>query len=331
MTYYFTNPIDQSTHINTMTFNIGTSQMKYSYFDTMSSVPIGEDNRLGTWQLRVEGSPLTPAVYEFVVNPGPTAKLGFHNPKRTMEAGKILYQGQLSEFNVELWDSFQNPTLATETIPVMLTSTRTASATNDAYGFVLSSSVASLPFIVANATTSLTIASGTYITKLYYYDTRSSESYGILAASAPVICANATTHPWGTGDEYVTIMPTFDLENRIAILSPPENLVAGTTSTVRQMQLQDKYSNPTPVILGSEDSAGQGIQFRLKSDSAGHYGFASPSSATFSTGDGLARLLVGQHTTSYYMTDTLSGQHQHSITEALASPRGWAWRCKPIR
>jgi hypothetical protein len=323
MVYYFTNPIDQSTHINTMTFNIGTTRMNFSFFDTMSSTPIGEDNRLGTWQLRVEGSPLTPAVDEFLVNPGPTATLGFDNPKRTIEAGKILYQGQVSEFNVELWDSFQNPTLATESIKVMLTSTRTASPTNDAYGFVLSSSVASLPGLLTNTTDSLVIASGTYITKLYYFDTRSSESYGILASSRPIIAGAATDHSWQTGDHFVTIAPTFDLQNRIAILSPPETLIAGTTSPVRQMQLQDKYSNPTPVILGSEDSAGQGIGFRLKSDSTGHYAFAAPSSATFSTGDGIAHLAVGQHTTSYFMTDTLAGLHQHSITEALASARGW--------
>ena len=274
--------------------------------------------------MRVEGSPLTPAVYEFLVNPGPTATLGYDNPKETIEAGKILYQGQVSEFNMELWDSFQNPTVATETITVVFTSTRTPSPTNDAYGFVLSSGVATLPSITANTTNSLTIASGTYVTKLYYFDTRSSESYGVLSSSRPIIGGYATTRSWQTGNEYVTVMPTFDLGNQIAILSPPATLIAGTTSTVRQMQLQDKYSNPTPVILGSEDSAGQGIQFRLKSDSAGHYGFASPSTATFSTGDGIARLTVGQHTTSYYMTDTLAGAHQHSITEALASPRGWS-------
>ena len=183
--------------------------------------------------------------------------------------------------------------------------------------------MAALPFITANTTDSLVIASGTYSTKLYYFDTRSSESYGILASSRPIIGGYATTRSWQTGDEYVTVMPTFDLGNRIAILSPPGDAIAGATSTVRQMQLQDTYSNPTPVILGSEDFAGQGIQFKLKSDSTGNYGFASPSTATFSTGDGVARLMLGQHTTTYYMTDTLAGVHQHSITEALTSPRGW--------
>ena len=75
--FYFTQPLDQSSHINTLTFNIGTSQMKFSYFDTMSSTPVGEHNRLGTWQLRVEGSPLTPVVYEFLMNPRPDGDARF--------------------------------------------------------------------------------------------------------------------------------------------------------------------------------------------------------------------------------------------------------------
>ncbi len=323
-TFYFTQPLDQASHINTMVFNIGVSQLKFSFYDTMSSLPIGEDGRLGTWQIRADGPPLTAAVYELPVNAGPTATIGVDNAKHSVEAGKTTYQGVVQEFQFELWDSFANPTLATETIKIIFTSTRSASATNDAFGFVTSSSVVSLPGLTALTTGTIDIASGTYVSNFYYFDTRSSESYGILSSSRPVIGGYAAQRSWQTADHFVDIQPTFDFQNKVVILSSPAVFVAGGTSTVRQIQLQDKYSNPTPVILGSEDSNGNGIQFKLQSDSAGNYGFASPSTATFSTGDGLAQLMLGQHTTTYYLRDTKSGNHLHTVRENLSPSRGWA-------
>src|SRR5207244_2052475 len=43
--FYFTEPLDQSSQINNIQFNIGVSQLAFSYYDTMSATPIGEDGR----------------------------------------------------------------------------------------------------------------------------------------------------------------------------------------------------------------------------------------------------------------------------------------------
>jgi hypothetical protein len=154
-TYYFTDSQVQATQITSLTFNPGVLQMKFSYYDTMTSTPAGEHGRLGTWQIRAEAPPMTPAVYEFTVNPGPTATVGVDNSKRTIEAGRITYQGVIQPFQYELWDTFGNPTVSTENIKVIFESTRTASPTNDASGFVLSSTVVTLPGLATNATSFL--------------------------------------------------------------------------------------------------------------------------------------------------------------------------------
>jgi len=117
-------------------------------------------------------------------------------------------------------------------------------------------------------------------------------------------------------------MPTWAVDNKVVDISTPAVLVAGSTSSVRTFQLQDRYSNPTPVVTGQEDSPGQGILFDLISDSGGNFGFSSPSTDTFSVGNGTARLALNQHTTTYYLCDTLAGTHNKTIEEGSGS-RGW--------
>ncbi|MCB4757108.1 MAG: Ig-like domain-containing protein, partial [Elusimicrobia bacterium] len=319
--YYFTNPTSQGTHITSLRFDIGTSQKKFSLFDEMSSVPVGEDGRVGTWQVRVEGAPLTTTTHELLVNPGATASIGVDNPKRTLEAGKISYQGNVQTFEFELWDGLRNPTLATETIKIVFESTRTTSLSNDAFGFTVSSDETTLPELTNYVTTYLEITTGTYVKQFFYFDTHSSESYGALASSRPIIGGHAEARSWRTADHVVDIQPTWDVDNKVAIISDPAVFVAGATTPARQMQLQDRYSNPTPVITGQEDDVGKGIKFDLKSDSSGDYKFASPSSATFVSGNGVAYLALNQHTTPYYMSDTLAGNHLHTISAPPA--RGW--------
>jgi hypothetical protein len=282
-TYYFTEPNDQSVHIVGLTFDIGTSQKSFSYFDTMSSYPIGEDSRPGTWQIRVEGAPLTTAIHEFTIDPGPTATVGVDTPKRSIEAGKITYQGVVQPMQFELWDSAGNPTVTTTTYRIVFESTRTASPTLDAYGFVLSSSI--IPSQLPNNTTAwIDITSGTYGKTFYYFDTHSSESYGVLSSSRPIIGGYTVGQAWRTVDHYVDVRPTFDNQNKVVVISTIPVLVAGSTTPVQQMQLQDKYSNPTPIIISAEDDPGQGTKFKLVSNSTGNYRIASPSSATFSNG-----------------------------------------------
>ena len=92
----------------------------------------------------------------------------------------------------------------------------------------------SLPFIAANTTDSLLISSGTFATKLYYFDTRSSESYGILQSSRPII---------GLRD-HARVADRRSIRERAAHVRSAEpnrgpfgatNFIAGATTPVRQM------------------------------------------------------------------------------------------------
>ncbi|OVE77049.1 hypothetical protein BVX98_03780 [bacterium F11] len=316
-TYYFSEPLDQSTQIGFVTFPIGVEQVNFTFYTEMASYPTGEDGRTGTWEVRAEAAPLLPAVHQLIVNPGPTARIGVDNPKITLEAGKITHQGVLQPFEFELWDALENPIITTETVRIIFTSTRTPSTTNDSFGFTLSSYPAVLPGVAANTTSYVEIASGSYAATFYYFDTRSSELYGALSSSRPVIGGTAQNNPWVTSDHYVEILPTWGPDNKIVVISSAITFVAGTTTTARQFQLQDNYDNPTSIFLGVEDVVGQGMAFDLVSTSTGDYAFSSPDSTSFTVGPSVAKLAIGEHTTTYYLTDNLAGTHTLTIDESL--------------
>ncbi|HRY30742.1 MAG TPA: hypothetical protein P5079_11990, partial [Elusimicrobiota bacterium] len=122
----------------------------------------------------------------------------------------------------------------------------------------------------------------------------------------------------------VTILPA--PARKIVVTSLPQTLVAGTTSQAFTFQLQDSFGNPSPVssLLGNvEDSVGQGVSFELTSNSTGTVMFASPNNdpLAFTVTTGSAKMVVGQHTTTFYMIDTWVGQHEVTVDQVKV--HGW--------
>jgi len=189
----------------------GDVQQNFIYFDKMSSTP-QQDGRSGVWTLRAfVGSDYNASAiktqHDLIVTADVTAKVGFHNPPRTLQAGLPLNpSGSLSTstLRVELQDLNGNPTLAASSVTVSLTAYRVASSSFDAYGFSASSSITSPPpptspgFIAS--TTSVIIPMNSWQTTFYYLDTTASNNY-TLPVSSPLIAAWVNGQSWSTGTQ----------------------------------------------------------------------------------------------------------------------------------
>ena len=217
------------TPISGLSYTGGVTQQSFVYFDRMSSTPL-EDGRVGTWALQAyvgssfSGSNIK-TQYNLIVNPAVTAKVGFHNPQRTLQAGLPLNpSGDLrqSAFHIEMQDINSNPTPALSTITVQLASYRVASSSFDAYGFSVSTAILPPPPPTAPgfsvSTTSVLISSASYGTTFYYMDTNASENYN-TPASSPTLIAWVNGVNWSTGTQAVTIVPNSIY--KIGMLSAP--------------------------------------------------------------------------------------------------------------
>ncbi|MFA5975390.1 MAG: hypothetical protein WC859_04410 [Elusimicrobiota bacterium] len=314
--------------ITGLTFLGGTSQLNFVYFDKMSSTPL-EDGRLGTWTLQAyvgasySGSTIR-TQYNFTVTPDVTAKLGFRNAKRILQAGlpfDLTGNPNLSVLNLQLQDYNGNPTVTASSVTAVLTTTRNPSSNFDAYGFSVSSAILPPPPPAApgfqSSTTSVLIDANTWGTTFYYMDTNASENYP-TPGSRPLLSAWVNGIFWSTGTQAVTVAPNSIY--RISLLSQPAALTAGTTSQAFKFATADIYGNPSPITIG--DLGGPTAEFTLTSNSEGAVSFASPdSTTTFVAGAGNARIAVGESTMTFLMIDTLAGNHS-VIIEKPAS--GWA-------
>src|SRR5258708_15246083 len=161
----------------------------------MSSTP-NEDGRSGSrllqfYQGASYNSSSIKTQYNLVVNPAATGKLGFHNPKRTLNAGlPIGPQGpNFAAFNVELQDPFGNPTPTASSVTVQLISYRVPSSTYDATGFSTSTAivgVAPAPGGFQTSTTSVQVNMAPWGTTFYYLHTNATGNYTLPAASPAV-------------------------------------------------------------------------------------------------------------------------------------------------
>ena len=315
--------------IGGITFS-GVSTVQFLYFDRMSSTP-SEDGRTGAWTLQAYNSDSfddsnVRTQWNLVVNPGVTARLGFHNPVRTLQAGLPFNPSgniNLSALNLELQDANQNPTITASTVTVNLTSYRVASPSYDAYGFSASSAILPSPpptapgFVSPSA--AVLIASGTWSTTFYYLDTNASENYAV-PASSPLLDAWVNGTSWSTGTQTVNVLPGSIY--RIGMLNAPGSLTAGATSQTFLFAAEDIFGNPSAITSNVADApANTSAAFQLTSNSTGTIHFASPlSTSTYSNGPGTAVMPVGQSTMTFYMIDTLAGNHTLSVARAGS---GW--------
>src|SRR6185437_14813018 len=261
--------------ISGLTFLGGQSDQSFVYFDKMASTPL-EDGRTGTWALQTYvGSSFTNSTVQaqdnLIVNPDATAKMAFHNPVRTLQAGLPFNPSgnlSLSNLQVEMQDINGNPTPAVAPVTVQLAAYRVASSSYDAYGFSASSGILPPPPPQAPGfaapTTTLQINAAQWGTTFYYFDTRASENYNVPAAS-PTISAWVDGVNWSTGTQSVAIVPGSIYQ--LGMLAAPSALIAGATSQTFEFATQDIYGNPTPITIG--DFGGPSASFQLTSDSSG--------------------------------------------------------------
>ena len=312
------------TPISGLTFLGGESTQDFVYFDKMSSTPL-EDGRIGTWTLRAfVGSDFTTANVRvsttILVTPDVTAKLAFHNPARTLQAGLPFNPSgnlSLSTFDVEMQDFFGNPTPALSTMTVSLVSYRLNSSTYNAYGFSVSSGILPPPPPTApgflTPTTTVQINQLNWGTTFYYMDTNASENYAV-PSSSPLLSALVFGQTWSTGTQNVSILP--GVIYKIGLLNTTPTLTAGTTSPAFLFATEDIYANPSPITVG--DSGGPTAAFQLTTNSLGALQFASPfSTSTWLTGCGhSADINITQSTMTFYMIDTLAGPHTLTVAKS---------------
>ncbi len=317
--YEFQDPNLLGVPITNLAFSGGDTQKTFVYFDKMSSTPI-EDGRVGTWTLRayIGGTGYANSnvrtSYDLIVNPDAKAQIAFHNPVRTLVAGTPLSltgNPNLSYLNLEIQDTYGNPTPVVSTATLFLASYRVVSSSYDAYGFSSSTSYFAAPpapsFV--NPITTVTINSGFWGTTFYYLDTNASENY-TAPVSSPMLRAFSTGTIDGallsTGTQKVTISP--NALYQIGFLSAPSALVAGTTSQQFRFASEDIFGNPSPITNSA-------AVFTLTTDVPGTASFATPySTSAFQSGTSSATIAVGQSTMTFYMKDTLAGDRTVTIS-----------------
>jgi len=140
------------TPISGFSYGAAETQKTFVYFDKMTSTPL-EDGRTGAWTLQAYvGTTFVNSniktQYNLIVNPGITAKLNFHNPIRTLQAGfplNLTGNLNLSALNVELQDFNGNPTVTPSSVTVQLATSRLPSSAFDGYGFSVSTAIIGEP------------------------------------------------------------------------------------------------------------------------------------------------------------------------------------------
>ena len=258
---------------NTLDFLNGDSQKSFRYHDKMSSYSgpspaanTGEDGRPGTWEIRAERSGWASAIHQLAVDPRPTGKVAFDNPPRTLLAGKPVDSFSTPQaFVVQLQDQFGNPTVATTTIVVALSSdTRQASSAFDTVQFSTSSiSLDGPPPAFTLSTSTLTLSLNTFGATFYYLDTTASSAYAVQVPTRPIIRAAVPDRPWTPDTESVFVEAASI--GAIAFLGGMgQPLEAGATSQAFTFQTRDQFGNPSNIL--AEDSPGQGVAFRLTSN-----------------------------------------------------------------
>jgi len=308
----------------------GQSQASFRYHDRMSSYSgvapssnTAEGGRPGYWRLQATSGVMQAAVHLLRMDPLPISKVTLTNPQRQMYAGKVTDSGGNPQpFKAELRDRFDNPSVATETVRVAIsTITRQDSPVNNYFAFSLSSHTIAASFVSTVAYADVPLDA--YFTTFYYMDTTASSVYEDPAATKPVIGVSVPAQfSWSGSTQAVFITP--DYTARITVRNGGgQVLTAGVTSQMFTLAIEDRYANPTPVDVTSEDDEGIGTAFTITSNSGGQVKMASPDPAGFAPAPGSAKLLLGEATTSFYLVDTLVSEPAHQLVIDSVVERGW--------
>ena len=170
----------------------------------------------------------------------------------------------------------------------------------------------------AASTTSVLITSGTWGTTFYYLDTTASENYS-LPASSPMLAAWVQGTSWSTGTQAVSVLAGPIVQ--VGMISGSDAAHGGNDVSglpVRDSgRVYEQFSDPLR-RLGRPD----GSAFNLTSTSTGTVEFATPlNTSPYVAGASSATIAVGQSTMTFYLVDTLAGNHTVKAATRLAT--GW--------
>ena len=217
---------------------------------------------------------------------------------------------------------FDNPTVATEAVRVNFsTITRQDSLAENAFGFSLSSA-SSLAQFMASTVTYATVPLDSYSATFYYLDTTASEVYANPASTKPLIGVYTPEHfSWEDSEQAVYVNPSYT--KRVNVRDGAgQTLTAGVTSQAFVLAIEDNFGNPTPVVADMEDSTGTGVAFDLLSYSGGQVMIGYPDPQNMTGNPGIAKLMLGESATSFYLIDTLaSPSHRLDVDSDLE--KGW--------
>jgi len=311
----------------------GQSQVSFRYHDRVASFSgvspssnTAEGGRPGYWRIEARSGSLAPAVYDLETRPLEVSKVSIVNNPRTLVAGKITdYVGTTQEFEAQLRDMFDNPSVATYTYTIQFsTFIRESSKYNDYFGFSLSTNtdlVYSYKFALPTSTAE--INSNYYKVKFYYIDTKASDEYSVYLPTKPIISANVVGKiGWEASTQSVKVVPDYTYQIGFR-QGQGQSVVAGTTSQMLIVSLEDYFGNRTPVV--TEDSTGTGVGFYVMSTSSGSFRVSWPDDQNFvSTRPATIRMSLGQSTTSFYFTDTLATYNStHTLTVDTIIEKNW--------
>jgi hypothetical protein len=323
-----------SQFITSVLISAGASQASFRYHDRMSSYsgPGPSSNtyaagRPGTWTIQIYNGTALLAQHSLRMDPDVPRQINFANPQNSEVVGRTLdYANNLASFQAELQDGFTNPSVATQTVTVTLTTTtRMASRVNDYAGFSVSSSAllgsrVSAPGFFA-PTSTLTIAIGQYQTTFYYLDTTASNLYASGGGTKPIISLSVDSL-FGNSQSVTQLSDTID---RIVISTGAGAVLqAGTTSQIFTYETRDIFGNPSPLRSGQDFGLGY-VQMRLTTDDTASVQFSTPDVGNFVSGSAVSYLPVGYSATSFYMIDTLltPAGSTHTLTVAGITYPSW--------
>ncbi|MCX7648220.1 MAG: hypothetical protein N2Z60_06380, partial [Elusimicrobiales bacterium] len=311
----------------------GQSQVSFRYHDRVASFSgtspssnTAEGGRPGYWRIEARSGALAPAVYDLETRPIDVAKVSIVNNPRTVVAGKITdYVGTTQEFEAQLRDIFDNPSTATYTYTIRFSSfTRESSKYYDYFGFSLSTQTdPTYTYKFASPTSTADITTNNYKVKFYYIDTKSSDEYSVYLPTKPIISANVVGKiGWEASTQSVKVVPDYTYQIGFR-QGAGQSVVAGTTSQMVIVSIEDYFGNKTPVI--AEDSPGNGIDFYVMSTSSGNFRVSWPDDLNFvSTRPATIKMRLGESTTSFYFIDTLATYNStHTLTVDTVIEKNW--------
>jgi hypothetical protein len=209
---FFSDPTCLSS-LGTVTIAAGLSTATFYFKDTTAGMPV----------INAAAAGLTGVAQTETINPATASRLAFITPARTVVAGTC--SGAAGVVTVQSQDSFGNASNVGSATVVTLSSTPS--------GAIFYSAPS-----CATGVPSVTIAAGTNSANLYFSATRAGALTLTGAASGFVNASQVQTISPGP-------------PSKLAFTTASQNVVAGACSPTVTVEVQDSFSNPSPLAAPS--------------------------------------------------------------------------------